>query len=139
MDLERTYWIDQICLLLLTECSVTIDGFSVQNFGKLYRSCGNCSGNGKARNVVIKNVSQPLPPRSAMCRLTMITQVKSSNGKVLAGINSNYGDTATISSTCANSVKQICTEYKGNNNGKEPSEVSSGPSNYCKYSSVPAC
>ncbi|KAK4493741.1 hypothetical protein PRZ48_014926 [Zasmidium cellare] len=100
--------------------TVTIDGFSVQNFGKLYRSCGNCSGNGKARNVVIKNV-------------------KSSNGKVLAGINSNYGDTATISSTCANSVKQICTEYKGNNNGNEPSEVSTGPSNYCKYSSVPAC
>ena len=50
--------------------SVTIDGFSAQNFGKLYRSCGNCKGNGAKRNVTIKNV-------------------KASGGKVLAGINSS--------------------------------------------------
>ena len=46
--------------------SVTIDGFSAQNFGKLYRSCGNCKGNGAKRNVTIKNV-------------------KASGGKVLKG------------------------------------------------------
>lgn len=99
---------------------MTIDGFSVQDFGKLYRSCGNCSGNGGKRTVTIKNV-------------------KASNGKVLAGINGNYGDTATISSTCANSVKEICAEYQGNAKGDEPKGNSSGPSNYCKYSSVPTC
>lgn len=100
--------------------SVTIDGFSVLNFGKLYRSCGNCKGNGSKRAVTIKNV-------------------KASGGKVLAGINSNYGDTASISNTCATSTKKICVEFQGVNNGKEPKELSSGPSNYCKYSSVPSC
>jgi hypothetical protein len=100
--------------------SVTIDGFSVLNFGKLYRSCGNCKGNGGKRAVTIKNV-------------------KASGGKVLAGINSNYGDTATITNTCATSTKKFCVEFQGNNNGKEPKELSSGPSNACKYSSVPSC
>lgn len=99
---------------------VTIDGFSVQDFGKLYRACGNCKGNGAKREVVIKNV-------------------KASGGKVLAGINSNYGDVATITNTCASGVKKICSEFQGNNNGKEPKELRSGPSNACKYSSVPSC
>lgn len=31
---------------------------------------------------------------------------------------SNFGDTATITNTCATSVKEICDEYKGNTNGK---------------------
>ncbi|KAK6429324.1 hypothetical protein LTR95_014529 [Oleoguttula sp. CCFEE 5521] len=100
--------------------SVTIDGFSASDFGKLYRSCGNCKGNGAKRTVTIKNV-------------------KASGGKVLVGINSNYGDTATISNTCATSVKSICDEYQGNSNGAEPKKLSSGPSNACKYSSVPSC
>ncbi|EKG17907.1 Pectate lyase catalytic [Macrophomina phaseolina MS6] len=99
--------------------SVSIDGFTVADFGKLYRSCGNCKKMGK-RTVTIKNV-------------------KASNGKLLAGINSNYGDTATITGTCATSVKKVCTEFKGNNSGKEPTEISSGPSNACKYSSLKAC
>jgi hypothetical protein len=61
--------------------TVTIDGFTVDTFGKLYRSCGNCKQSAK-RNVVIKNV-------------------KAFNGKLLVGINSNFGDTATIdSATC---------------------------------------
>lgn len=62
--------------------SVTIDGFTVENFGKLYRSCGNCKQNGDARKVTISNV-------------------QATDGKYLVGINSNYGDTATITGTCA--------------------------------------
>lgn len=68
--------------------TVTIDGFTVVDFGKLYRSCGNCKKMGE-RNVVVKNV-------------------KAYDGKTLVGINSNYGDTAKISGTCATSVKKIC-------------------------------
>jgi hypothetical protein len=35
--------------------------------------------------------------------------VKASNGKMLVGINPNFGDTATIdAATCASSVKVIC-------------------------------
>jgi hypothetical protein len=118
--------------------TVTIDGFSkqlfrhytltiannsiaVMNFGKLYRACGNCK-NSVSRSVVIKNV-------------------KAYNGKVLAGINPNFGGTATISGTCASSVKTICEEFKGTKPGSEPKSVSKGPSSYCKYtaSAIKSC
>ncbi|PSK40039.1 phosphoribosylaminoimidazole carboxylase, ATPase subunit [Elsinoe australis] len=100
--------------------TVTIDGFKVVNFGKLYRSCGNCKENGKARSVVVKNV-------------------QASSGKTLVGINSNYGDKATITGTCATGVKKICSQFTGNNNGKEPKEVSSGPGGACGSFTVAAC
>ncbi|KAI0836051.1 polysaccharide lyase family 3 protein [Hypoxylon sp. FL0890] len=100
--------------------TVTIDGFTVVDFGKLYRSCGNCKTMGQ-RNVVVKNV-------------------KAYNGKTLVGINSNKGDIATIADTnCATSVKKICVEYEGTTPGNEPKELGSGPSDHCKYTSVPAC
>ncbi|KAI1409297.1 polysaccharide lyase family 3 protein [Hypoxylon sp. FL1857] len=100
--------------------TVTIDGFTVVDFGKLYRSCGNCKTMGQ-RNVVVNNV-------------------KAYNGKTLVGINSNKGDIATISETnCATSVKKICVEYEGTTPGNEPKEIGSGPSDHCKYTSVAAC
>ncbi|KAL9095422.1 MAG: hypothetical protein Q9165_002293 [Trypethelium subeluteriae] len=99
--------------------SVSIDDFQVANFGKLYRSCGNCDTMGK--------------------RTVTITNVKASGGSEIAGVNSNYGDTATISNTCAADVDDICVEYEGNDTGAEPTEIGSGPSDSCKYSSVPAC
>lgn len=93
--------------------TVTIDGFTVVDFGKLYRSCGNCKQSAE-RHVVIRNVV-------------------AESGKLLAGINSNFGDSATISSTCATGVKAICTEFEGTTPGNEPEETSSGPSNACIY------
>ncbi|KAH7388678.1 pectate lyase-domain-containing protein [Pyrenochaeta sp. MPI-SDFR-AT-0127] len=101
--------------------TVTIDGFTVDTFGKLYRSCGNCKQSAE-RHVVVKNV-------------------KASNGKLLVGINSNFGDTATIdSSTCATSVKEICEEFEGTTPGNEPKAISTGPSTACKFTDpVPAC
>lgn len=57
--------------------TVTIDGFTVMDFGKLYRACGNCK-NSVSRSVVIKNV-------------------KAYNGKVLAGINPNFGGKSSTS------------------------------------------
>ncbi|KAI5863671.1 polysaccharide lyase family 3 protein [Durotheca rogersii] len=100
--------------------TVTIDGFTAVDFGKLYRSCGNCKKMGQ-RNVVVKNV-------------------KAYNGKTLVGINSNKGDIATIDSkTCASSVKEICVEYEGTTPGNEPKKLRSGPSSNCKYSSLKAC
>ncbi|EUC31674.1 polysaccharide lyase family 3 protein [Bipolaris victoriae FI3] len=101
--------------------TVTIDGFTVVDFGKLYRACGNCK-NSVTRNVVVKNV-------------------KAYNGKVLTGINPNFGDSSTISNTCATSVKTICEEFKGTTPGNEPSSVSKGPSANCKYtaSAIKTC
>ncbi|KAG8740072.1 hypothetical protein FRC10_004792 [Ceratobasidium sp. 414] len=91
--------------------TVKIDSYCVQNFGKLYRSCGNCSTQYK-RTVTISNVI-------------------ASSGKVLAGVNSNYGDVATISTSTNKytSVKSICDTYKGNNNGDEPPVLTENVSN----------
>ncbi|KAF2856011.1 polysaccharide lyase family 3 protein [Plenodomus tracheiphilus IPT5] len=100
--------------------TVTIDGFQVDDFGKLYRSCGNCKQSAE-RHVVIKGV-------------------KASNGKLLVGINPNFGDTATIdAATCATSVKEICEEFEGTTPGNEPKSVSTGPSDTCKFSELKAC
>ncbi|KAF4549166.1 Pectate lyase-like protein 6 [Elsinoe fawcettii] len=74
--------------------TVTIRGFTAVTAGKLYRSCGDCSNNGGPRNVVVENVKV--------------------NGMTsdLVGINSNFGDVATISGSCGKS-KKVCQEYKG--------------------------
>lgn len=60
----------------------------------------------------------------------------------LIGINSNFGDTATISGSCG-STKMVCQEYKGVNKGSgSSSKVST--KNAClgaqgKLSALPAC
>ncbi|WP_328341176.1 pectate lyase [Micromonospora sp. NBC_00421] len=100
---------------------LTIKNFDVSNFGKLYRSCGNCSTQYK-RTVVIQNVTVTAP------------------GKVLAGINTNYGDTATFSGITiygdSSRKISICDRYTGNSSGAEPVKTGSGPDGtYCKYTS----
>ncbi|KAI6383315.1 hypothetical protein MCOR25_000235 [Pyricularia grisea] len=87
--------------------TVVIDNFYANDYGKLVRSCGNCKDNGGPRNVVIQNSVAV-------------------NGGVLCGINSNYGDTCKITSTCQNSSK-YCDRYEGNSNGSEPKKLGSGP------------
>lgn len=100
--------------------TVTIDGFTVDNFGKLYRSCGNCKQSAE-RHVIMKGVT-------------------ATSGKLLAGINSNFGDTATIDeATCATDVKEICEEFKGTTPGNEPESVSTGPSTACAFKELKAC
>ncbi|KAG8780008.1 hypothetical protein FRC12_023567 [Ceratobasidium sp. 428] len=91
--------------------SVVIDSYCVQDFGKLYRSCGNCSTQYK-RTVTISNVI-------------------AKNGKLLAGVNSNYGDLATIktSTNSYSSVKSICDTFQGNNKGDEPPKLTSNKLN----------
>ncbi|KAG9119974.1 hypothetical protein FRC07_004751 [Ceratobasidium sp. 392] len=96
--------------------TVKIDSYCVQTFGKLYRSCGNCSTQYK--------------------RAVLISQIIGSSGSVLAGINSNYGDTATFdtASLKLTSVKSICDTYKGNSSGDEPTKLTSNTANsYCKF------
>lgn len=95
-----------------------IRNFQVEDFGKLYRSCGNC-GTQHKRNVVISNVTATVP------------------GKVLVGINTNYGDTARLSgiTIVGDSSRKvvICEKYRGVTSG-EPTKVGSGPdSTHCLY------
>lgn len=66
-------------------------------------------------------------------RTVTISNVKAISGKVLAGVNENFGDKATITDTCATEVKDICISYEGNENGDEPEEIGSGPSDSCVY------
>ncbi|KFY78458.1 hypothetical protein V501_02749 [Pseudogymnoascus sp. VKM F-4519 (FW-2642)] len=82
--------------------TVNIINFYVEDYGKLYRSCGNCSSQCK-RNVYIEGVI-------------------AKNGGVLAGINSNYGDTATIKNSCFDTAHS-CQMFTGCNNGCEPAKA----------------
>ncbi|KAG4431363.1 hypothetical protein IFR05_013160 [Cadophora sp. M221] len=75
--------------------TVTIKDYTVTGAGKVYRGCGNCSNNGGPRKVIITGL-----------------RAKSVTSDVV-GINSNYGDTATISGSCGSSVKNVCQEFKG--------------------------
>ncbi|WP_430780361.1 pectate lyase [Actinoplanes sp. G11-F43] len=98
--------------------TLTIKNFQVADFGKLYRSCGNCSTQHK-RAVVVQNVVATAPAGS------------------LVGINQNFGDTATLSAITVVGKKSldICVRFTGNNTGKEPTKVGTGPDGtFCKYS-----
>ena len=92
--------------------TLTIRDFAVQDFGKLYRSCGNCSEQQK-RAVVVDGVEVTAP------------------GKSLVGVNENFGDTAKLSNITiiGDTKKKIdpCVRFKGNDTGAEPEETGSGP------------
>ncbi|CAG8681843.1 10610_t:CDS:2, partial [Acaulospora colombiana] len=79
--------------------TVKISNFFANSFGKLYRSCGNCDKSYK-RTVVVDNEG--------------------------VGINSNFGDTATLSNIKTNgkpSSSNVCCTYKGVSKGSEPSKI----------------
>ncbi|KAK4951318.1 hypothetical protein LTR10_010291 [Elasticomyces elasticus] len=94
--------------------TMSVSGFTVDNFGKLYRSCGNCD--------------------EMYERHVIFSDVTATEGKSLAGINSNYGDTATFTNVNVSGVKDICVTYTGNDSGDEPEKNGSGPSDSCIYS-----
>jgi hypothetical protein len=84
---------------------VTIKDYTIVNAGKLYRSCGDCTDNSKKspRKVIVENV-----------RAFGLTSD-------LIGINSNFGDTASISGSCG-TTKAVCREYKGVDKGNGSSQ-----------------
>ncbi|MEU2025808.1 pectate lyase [Streptomyces sp. NPDC016469] len=90
--------------------TLVIKNFQVEDFGKLYRSCGNCSTQ-YGRHVQVQNVWVTAP------------------GDTLVGINTNYGDTARFSGVTiyddSDHDIDICTKYKGVTSG-EPSKTGTG-------------
>ncbi len=76
-----------------------ISNFYVANVGKLVRTCGDCTGNGGPRRIFVTNV--------------IARDVTST----IVGINSNYGDVATIRGLTLNnsgtSKTKICQVFKG--------------------------
>ncbi len=71
--------------------------------GKLYRSCGNCSSNGGPRYALIYDVN-----------------INASIGSI-AGVNSNFGDVATIRNlrilNYSSDDTPVCVEYQGVQSG----------------------
>ncbi|MFI5841975.1 pectate lyase [Catenuloplanes sp. NPDC051500] len=88
--------------------TVSISGFYLKGSGKLYRGCGNCT-NSYTRHVKIDNV--------------LLDDID-----MVAGINSNWGDTATITRvTLVNSSSAtVCGKYKGVSKGSEPTYLGAG-------------
>ncbi|WP_460064255.1 pectate lyase [Streptomyces sp. YKOK-I1] len=100
---------------------LTVTGFRVENSGKLVRSCGNCKTQYR-RTIVLSDIDVVAPL------------------KAIVGVNANYGDTATLSKIrIQNDPKKkvkVCVRFKGNNTGKEPTEIGSGADGTtCKFSS----
>ncbi|MFI5911637.1 pectate lyase [Dactylosporangium sp. NPDC051541] len=88
--------------------TVSISGFYLKGTGKLYRACGNCT-NSYTRNVKVDNV--------------IVDDVD-----YVVGINSNWGDVATITRVRVlnnNSIK-VCAKYKGVAKGSEPTYLGVG-------------
>ncbi len=75
-----------------------ISRFYASNAGKLVRTCGDCTGNGGPRRVTV-------------------TDVITRDVPTIVGINSNFGDVATIRRVTVNnsgtSKTKICQVYKG--------------------------
>jgi hypothetical protein len=88
--------------------TVSISGFYLSGSGKLYRACGNCTSSYQ-RNVKIDNV--------------LLNDID-----MVAGINSNWGDTATITRvTISNSSSVVvCGKYQGVSKGSEPKYLGEG-------------
>jgi hypothetical protein len=92
----------------------------ISDFGKLWRSCGDCSSNGGPRQLILENV-------------------RVEGAKVaVAGANQNYGDTVSIKDLyvkggydAAKDKPKICTEYIGvtDHNG-ESTKVDEGRSQW---------
>ncbi|KAH8646078.1 pectate lyase [Tricladium varicosporioides] len=97
--------------------TVSISDFTVDTFGKLYRSCGNCDSMYE-RHVIIDGLS-------------------ATDGSMIAGINSNYGDSATITNSVVTGVDDVCVTFTGtDDNSKEPTKNGSGnDGTYCIYGS----
>jgi len=88
--------------------TVSISGFYLSGSGKLYRGCGNCTTSHQ-RHVKIDNV--------------LLNDID-----MVAGINSNWGDTATITRvTLSNSSSAVvCGKYQGVAKGSEPKYLGEG-------------
>jgi hypothetical protein len=120
--LQNVWWED------VGEDAATLEGsapsgsvMTVDDFGKLYRACGNCKKNYQGRrDVVVQDV------------------IAQAGRSALVGIDGNYGDTARLSRITVygdpNHKLVICQRYTANNTGAEPPKAGSGPDSHCLYS-----
>jgi hypothetical protein len=96
--------------------TVNISGFYAENIGKLYRACGNCSTSYQ-RHVVMDNVTVR-------------------DADAIAGINTNWGDTARFTRITVYGDATVCQKYRGVPSGSEPVLIGEGADGVnCIYNS----
>jgi hypothetical protein len=94
--------------------TMIVKNFFVQTFGKLYRSCGNCS--------------------TQYTRKSQFENIVASGGSALAGVNTTYNDSAMFKNITITGNISICDRYTANNTGAEPVKTGSGnDGTYCIY------
>ena len=99
--------------------TLNVSNFAAQTFGTFVRSCGNCKTQYK-RTINLNTIEATY------------------KGSRIVGINTNYGDSATLKGITIvgdTSKKMIpCQKYIGNNTGAEPTTNGTGADGtYCKY------
>jgi pectate lyase len=103
--------------------TMIIKNFCAEDFGKLYRSCGNCSTQ-YTRHVQFQNV----------------LVIPSANTETVAGMNANYNDTANFSGVviqAGTGAIDVCQRYTGNDTGAEPPKIGAGnDGKVCIYSAT---
>ncbi|MDF3064625.1 MAG: pectate lyase [Polyangiaceae bacterium] len=96
--------------------TVYVKNFLVEDFGKLYRSCGNCGDQYQRKS-------------------EFDTILANGTKGVLAGVNEKYEDSAKFTSIFATAPMKICERYDGNDTGDEPKSLGTGADGkYCVYS-----
>lgn len=96
--------------------TVIIDTFFAEGFGKVYRSCGNC--------------------RQQFERHVEIRGLMARDGGTVAGINENFGDTATFEDVALEADIIVCELFRANDTGDEPVSIGDGPdAEHCLYQS----
>jgi hypothetical protein len=99
------------------EGTLSVSRFTVDNFGKVYRFCGNCDDMFE-RHVIMEDItatsgSQIAGESSDVHPVIIVSQI-------LLGINSNYDDTTTLTNIKVSDIDTICATYTGNDSGDEP-------------------
>ncbi|KAG7389801.1 hypothetical protein PHYBOEH_007365 [Phytophthora boehmeriae] len=109
--------------------TVVVDGFFAQDFGKLYRSCGNCKSNPRQRFLNVSNVLVDLE--------TIQAQRVDPNVSIVM-MNENFGDQAVLHNIHVKPSTENYTECASsmgtNVSGSRPVILSNGPKNpVCQY------
>jgi hypothetical protein len=86
----------------------------VEDFGKFYRSCGNCLDQYQ-RHAVLQNIT-------------------AEDGEAMAGVNQNYDDTVEFDNITVGGGIDICWLYEGNDTDAEPDFLGDGEgTEHCLY------
>ncbi|KAG1685497.1 hypothetical protein DVH05_008327 [Phytophthora capsici] len=118
--------------------TVTVDGFFVQDFGKLYRSCGNCKTNPRQRFLNVSNVYADLSVIQTTEREVVRDGILPNTSIVM--MNGNFGDQAVLRNIYIkpgnwNYNYTECASSLGVNTKIKPVILSNGPKDpVCQYS-----